>query len=115
MCIAAYKGIPIPSTVKKSVSVPVSPGLPPSPQSVSYSGRCLVLGTYQRSTSSPCRSKPLYIAPYKLPSTSIAVNYDTLNFADAEAACQKQCSHLTSFSSLQDQVRAGLLAASWRL
>jgi hypothetical protein len=39
-------------------------------------------------------------------SPAAAANYDALNFADAEAACQQQCAHLTSFSSLQDQVHA---------
>jgi hypothetical protein len=112
---AAYKSIPVPSTVKKSVSVPVSPGLPPSAQEVTYSGRCslvLVAASHQIRNPSAHVMRGLWlISPYKLPSTSAAVNYDTLNFADAEAACQKQCAHLTSFSSLQDQVWAGVRAA----
>jgi hypothetical protein len=53
---AAFKSIPIPSIVKKSVSVPVSPGLPPSAQEVTYSGRCsLVLVPLHTKYATPLR------------------------------------------------------------
>jgi hypothetical protein len=73
--LAAFKTRPV-STNKKTVSVPISPGLPASAQSVGYSS-----------------------------------NWELLNFEDAETACQKQCAHLVTYSSLAEQV--GATAGSW--
>ena len=41
---------------------------------------------------------------------SYSANYDVANFAEAEATCQKQCAHLVTYTSFQDQVRLLLLA-----
>jgi hypothetical protein len=69
--VAAFKTRPV-STIRASVNVAISPGLPSSTQSVGYSS-----------------------------------NWELATFDEAEAACQKQCAHLATFTSLAEQVRGG--------